>query len=522
MEDHSAAAAVPANPPPLPPPQRRPRVREVSSRFMTPVATSSSSFSPLAQHHQRSSSVQKQRRHLEFDKDSSVDSSTSSTSSAAAPTPHRKHPQSHRIVSSKVFKDHANGERQEQSRSHRPDTPALTAPPTSIRRLGQHRSGNNNAAANLTHTAAAKLLQSSTGVSSSVNFSSNSSESCSGGDNRSSYVSRSSSARSLPDLRSSTPEPTTVSSRLLTERNLNAQDDASVCSDSASTATTSSKVSASSPCSRSLDLQRSSSENSSFFHSIKASEKSSRQQLNHHSFKMGGSLTLPPAPHAKPPTDAAAISRKGRKASSQQEDIHALRLLQNRYLQWRYANAKSEAARQAQSRQAEMMVHSLGFRISEMYESVTRKRIELGRLQRLATLSTVLETQIPLLDEWTTIDEEYNESLSDTTQALLNTSVQLPVGGNVRADTREIVEALNSSVKLMESIGSQIERYMPKAEETDKLVSELARVSAGETSRVQECGDHLSSMHKSQIEECSVRGQIIQFSRPVSNQTVTA
>ncbi|CAN1842252.1 Protein ENDOSPERM DEFECTIVE 1 [Linum perenne] len=444
---------------------------------MTPVATSSSSFSPLAQHHQRSSSVQKQRRHLEFDKDSSVDSSTSSTSSAAAPT---------------VFKDHANGERQEQSRSHRPDTPALTAPPTSIRR-------NNNAAANLTHTAAAKLLQSSTGVSSSVNFSSNSSE-------------RSSSARSLPDLRSSTPEPTTVSSRLLTERNLNAQDDASVCSDSASTATTSSKVSASSPCSRSLDLQRSSSENSSFFHSIKASEKSSRQ----------GSLTLPPAPHAKPPTDAAAISRKGRKASSQQEDIHALRLLQNRYLQWRYANAKSEAARQAQSRQAEMMVHSLGFRISEMYESVTRKRIELGRLQRLATLSTVLETQIPLLDEWTTIDEEYNESLSDTTQALLNTSVQLPVGGNVRADTREIVEALNSSVKLMESIGSQIERYMPKAEETDKLVSELARVSAGETSRVQECGDHLSSMHKSQIEECSVRGQIIQFSRPVSNQTVTA
>ncbi|CAN1842251.1 Protein ENDOSPERM DEFECTIVE 1 [Linum perenne] len=302
---------------------------------MTPVATSSSSFSPLAQHHQRSSSVQKQRRHLEFDKDSSVDSSTSSTSSAAAPT---------------VFKDHANGERQE---------------------LGQHRSGNNNAAANLTHTAAAKLLQSSTGVSSSVNFSSNSSE-------------RSSSARSLPDLRSSTPEPTTVSSRLLTERNLNAQDDASVCSDSASTATTSSKVSASSPCSRSLDLQRSSSENSSFFHSIKASEKSSRQ----------GSLTLPPAPHAKPPTDAAAISRKGRKASSQQEDIHALRLLQNRYLQWRYANAKSEAARQAQSRQAEMMVHSLGFRISEMYESVTRKRIELGRLQRLATLSTVLETQV--------------------------------------------------------------------------------------------------------------------------------
>ncbi|CAN0890914.1 Protein ENDOSPERM DEFECTIVE 1 [Linum grandiflorum] len=535
MEDHTAAAAAaPANPPP--PPQRRPRVREVSSRFMTPVATSSSSFSPLAQHHQRSSSVQKQRRHLEFDnKDSSLDGSTSNTSSssgasaaAAAPTPHRRHPpQSHRTVSSRVFKDLANGERHDPAaRSHRPDTPALTAPPTSIRRMAAHQrsSGNNNA----TSTAAAKLLQSSTGMSSSVNFSSNSSESCTGDNNRSSHGSRSSSSsRSVPDLRSSMPEPATVSSRLLTERSLNTLDNASVCSDSASTATTTtapSKVSAySSPCSRSLDLQRSSSENSSFFHSIRGSEKSSRQQFNHHSFKMGGGLPLPPVPHAKLPTDAAAVSRKGRRASNQQEDIHNLRMIHNRYLQWRYANAKSEAATQAQSREAEMMVYSLGFRISEMYESVMRKRIELARLQRLATLSTVLETQMPLLDEWTSMDAEYNESLSDTTQALLNTSIQLPIGGNVKADAREITEALTSSVKLMESIASQIDRYMPNAEETEKLVSELARVSGGETSRVQECGDLLSKMHKSQIEECSVRGQIIQFNhRPVSNQILTA
>ncbi|CAI0440347.1 unnamed protein product [Linum tenue] len=522
-EDHSTAVEAPTNPPP---PLRRPRVREVSSRFMTPVATSSSSFSPLPQQHQRSSSVQKQRRHLELDKDSSADNSTSS--SVAACSPQRMHPQNHRAIV-KLFKENANGERQE-SRSHhrRPDTPMVTAPPTS-RLLPHHRSCNTAVAAstNLTHSTAAKLLHSSTGMSSSSSVNLSANLNCgpseySSGDSRSSNISRSNSARSLPDLRSSMPVRATVSSRLLTERNVNTlsrpdDDAASVSSDTTTSATTSSKFSAS-PCSRSLDLQRSSSENSSFFHSLRGSEKSAKQQLGH-SLKIGG-VALPPVPRTKVLTVANA-SRRGRKASGQQEDFHSLKMIHNRYLQWRYANAKAESSSQAQSREAEMKLYSLGCKISELNESVTKKRSELARLQQMATLATVLESQMPYLDEWITIEGEYKDSLSETTQALVNSSIQLPVGGNVTVDTRELAEALKTSGKLMESIASTIERFMAKAAETETLVSELARVNGGETARVQECGGLLSLMHKSQMEECSVRGQIIQFHRPVSNQKRT-
>ncbi|CAI0418130.1 unnamed protein product [Linum tenue] len=388
-EDHSSAVEAP-------PPQRRPRVREVNSRFMTPAPTSSTSFSPLPQQqHQRSTSVHQQRRRLELDKDSSAGNSASPTVAAAAV---------------KLFKENANGERQD---------------PRS-RRLPHHRPCNA-----VTHSAAAKLLQSSTGMSSSlsVNLSANP---------------NSGPTESLPDLRSSRA---TVSRRILTERNINTlsgpddDDDAA-----ASTTTSSSWKFPASPCSLSLDLQRSSSENPSFFHSLRGSEKSA---------KIGG-FALPPVPHAKDLSDANA-SRKGRKASGQQEGFHAMRMIHNRYLQWRYANAKAEASSQAQSREAEMKLYSLGCKISGLYKSVTKKRIELARLQRMAALSTVLETQMPYLDEWTTIEADCKVSLSETAQALVNASIQLPVVGNVKVDARELAEVLKSSGKLMESIASHID-----------------------------------------------------------------
>lgn len=40
--------------------------------------------------------------------------------------------------------------------------------------------------------------------------------------------------------------------------------------------------------------------------------------------------------------------------------------------------------------------------------------------------------QIPYLDEWSTMMEEYSVSITEAIQALVNASERLPVGGNVR------------------------------------------------------------------------------------------
>ncbi|KAK9157192.1 hypothetical protein Scep_003766 [Stephania cephalantha] len=82
-----------------------------------------------------------------------------------------------------------------------------------------------------------------------------------------------------------------------------------------------------------------------------------------------------------------AEARKRKKATSTIEHVHALRLLQNHYLQWRYANAKIEATMNVQSHIFEM----------------------------------------PYLDEWSTFECEYSSSLSGAIKALQDASVQLPI-----------------------------------------------------------------------------------------------
>lgn len=42
------------------------------------------------------------------------------------------------------------------------------------------------------------------------------------------------------------------------------------------------------------------------------------------------------------------------------------------------------------------------------------------------------QIQMPYLEEWGALEGDYSKSLSEAIQALVNASLQLPIGGNVR------------------------------------------------------------------------------------------
>ncbi|CAM8921409.1 unnamed protein product [Rhodiola kirilowii] len=164
--------------------------------------------------------------------------------------------------------------------------------------------------------------------------------------------------------------------------------------------------------------------------------------------------------HPHPPSARVAADSKLKKVNTQQESIHSLRLLHNRFLQWRFSNAKAEAAMVAQTQAAERMLYSLGIKISDLRESVMRRQIELGLLRRSKILFSILESQ---------------------------------------ADVKVFREALSSALKVMEMIESQISSFMPKAAEMDKLLSELARVNSAERNYIEESGDLLSKANMLQL-----------------------
>ncbi|XP_050226529.1 protein ENDOSPERM DEFECTIVE 1-like [Mercurialis annua] len=456
VETERSKVCPPLPPPAQPPPtQRRPRVREVSSRFMTPPPpppSSSFSTSPLPNSKHRSSSVHEQRQ-----TESHSGSDENRDINIRSPTTKKRS-----VV--KLFKEHGGGPPPPSTRSHRPDTPNVTT--SSKLRLMHHRSNPNS-------SSATRLLRSS-GISSSFsnldlsNLSETSSPS-------SSPSSRScSTTQSPPDLRSSMPE---APSGLLVERNINISS-SNLCKPNAS------------PCSRSLDF-------------ITSADKAAMKKMAGH--------PLPPVP------PCANFTRKpSKKAHNHQDDVHSLRLLHNHYLQWRYANAKAELSIRAQRRETERTLYSLSRNISELYESVRPKRIELNLLRRSKALTTILEAQMPHLEEWSILEEEYSASFLEAIQAFQNISLRLPISGSVRVDVREVGEALNSAMQLMELIAFHVQSFMPKAEEMDSLVSELARVTGGERAIIEECGDLLFMTYKSQVEECSLRGQLIQLNQMIS------
>ncbi|CAL0309164.1 unnamed protein product [Lupinus luteus] len=533
-QNPNSATADSAPPPPLPPTpshNRRPRVREVSSRFMSPSVSAAQ-----RRRHQQPEADENNRpiENSETPFPNGNSNSNSNNNSHCKPNvgptsnmnqrkqrsvkllkesngigrvEHVPPPHPSKSCSGRIGIGVNNGFATPYSR---PDTPTINVS-SRYRITNQHRSSNASA------SAAAKLLQASGMSSSNSNnhqlklsaITSGLSQVETNSDTGSVYSDDechdsdvSCSVQSLPEMCSQGDVLPTVSTRSVVEKIGNR-----------SGLTSNGDLKFRTPLSRSISLPPSSGSEHLVVNSVKGSEKQqgfslSKQcgnQTNH--VKVGG-LSLPPVP---PCAKQVNDTRKGRKGSSQLDDVHSMRMLYNRHLQWRFANAKAAVTMKSQQRGSEKALYSLAMKLSELRDSVNMKGIELGHLQSLQTVSKILEAQIPYLDEWSALEEDYSVSIAETIQGLMNALVQLPTGGNVRVDVREMEEALNSALKMMETIVFHIQRFMPKAEETDTSISELAIVAGGERALVGECGDLLSKAHKLQMEECTLRSQLIQL-----------
>ncbi|KAF3559581.1 hypothetical protein F2Q69_00017993 [Brassica cretica] len=223
--------------------------------------------------------------------------------------------------------------------------------------------------------------------------------------------------------------------------------------------------------------------------------------------KNGVGLSLPPvAPNLKSQGD----TKRRKRVLGQQADAHSLKLLRNRYLQWRFANANADVRKQAHKAEAERMFCSLGLKMSELSHCVRKKRIELQGLMRVKAVKEIVEPQMPLLEQWTTLEEEYSTSLSETSGALLNASLRLPLDADIKVETKELGEVLAVASKSMEGIVQSIGQFLPKTQEIESLLSELARVSSREKVAAEDCGVALLKTHSSHVEDCYLRSQLIQ------------
>ncbi|XP_059453590.1 AUGMIN subunit 8-like [Corylus avellana] len=203
--------------------------------------------------------------------------------------------------------------------------------------------------------------------------------------------------------------------------------------------------------------------------------------------------------------------KKGKKSASYVEDAHQLRLLHNRYLQWRFANARAGAVLYIQKVTTERTLFNVWNATLELWDSVIRKRINLQQLKLELKLNSVLNDQMAYLDNWALLESDHIDSLSGAVEDLEASTLRLPVTAGARADIESLKAAICSAVDVMQAMGSSICSLLSRVEGMNSLVYELAVVAAQEKATLDECEALLASMAAMQVEEYSLRTHLIQM-----------
>ncbi|KAI7990553.1 QWRF motif-containing protein 2 [Camellia lanceoleosa] len=192
---------------------------------------------------------------------------------------------------------------------------------------------------------------------------------------------------------------------------------------------------------------------------------------------------------------------------------HFLRLLYNRHLQWRFVNARTEATLLVQKHSAEKNMWNAWITISDLRDSVTKKRHRLQLLRQKLKLASILKGQITCLEDWASLDKDHSLSLLGAIEALKASTLRLPVVGGAIADVQSVKDAIGSAVDVMHAMASSICSLLSKAEDMNSLVSELSKVIAKERALLEQCKDFLSVLAALQVKHCSLRTHILQLNR---------
>ncbi|KAJ0232154.1 Protein SNOWY COTYLEDON 3 [Hirschfeldia incana] len=214
----------------------------------------------------------------------------------------------------------------------------------------------------------------------------------------------------------------------------------------------------------------------------------------------------------------SADIRRGKIGEDRVVDAHLLRLLYNRHLQWRFANARADSTFMVQRLSAERKLWNAWVSISDLRHSVTLKRIRLLLLRQKLKLASILKEQMGYLEEWSLLDSDHSDSVLGATEALKASTLRLPIIGKAVVDVLELKHAISSAVDVMHAMASSIFSLTSKVDEMNSVMAEMVNITAQEKLLLEQCQGFLSIVAAMQVKDCSMKTHIIQLSRKLSSQ----
>lgn len=199
------------------------------------------------------------------------------------------------------------------------------------------------------------------------------------------------------------------------------------------------------------------------------------------------------------------------KKPSTSEVVHKLRLLDNRLIQWRFANARADAVNHNMSLQAESNLIYVLDGLAKLRQTVMRKKIQLERENLEMKLNFVLHSQMKLLEMWGSMERQHLAAISVMKERLHSVICNVPLLEGAKLNVHLVSIAQRHASDLTDSIKSALSIFSPLADETAELLSELAKVVAQEKLLLQEFNDIFHNICALELKESSLMCSLIQL-----------
>ncbi|XP_028808491.1 QWRF motif-containing protein 3-like [Neltuma alba] len=175
--------------------------------------------------------------------------------------------------------------------------------------------------------------------------------------------------------------------------------------------------------------------------------------------------------------------------SSTSDTVYQLRLMDNRLMQWRYANAKAEAVNKSLSIQAESNLLYAWNGVTKLQRSVMQKKMQYEKEKLEMKLNFIIQSQNKLLGVWGDLERQHMSAITVIKDCLHSIVCKLPLTEGAEVDIPSMSVTLKHAYELIASMKSALTSFSPLADEVAAWLSELAEVVSQEKLLLDEVHD---------------------------------
>nr|GMD00576.1 QWRF motif-containing protein 7 [Ipomoea batatas] len=241
--------------------------------------------------------------------------------------------------------------------------------------------------------------------------------------------------------------------------------------------------------------------------SVKASMSPSAWALSPgRSLPSSPAMAVPNSPRSKGfKMDASAVSGvlkyfKQKKVSPvQQEEYHQFRIMHNRLLQWRFANATAMASIPNIKSAAQNKLFNVWLRIWTMRKFMAEKRIKIQQLKHEIKLNRIFNSQGGLLKDWAKLEAKNSEAVGRVARKLSAISICLPLVDEAQADVVSVKDAIVKAEGMVGNIEELIMKMQWQVEQSCCLLTQLIPILKQEKVYFEELHNKITAVISNEV-----------------------